>query len=66
MTQRIFWNLGQKSEEEIKKLLSKEPMTKEKFIDKWLPYWAQGDEPGQFKADLTQLIEAEIYRYNHE
>jgi len=41
-------------------------MTKQKFIDRWGPYWFNGDEPKQFRRDLDALIEQEIYNYNHQ
>ena len=40
-------------------------MDKQKFIDNWLPYWMNGDEPEQFRTDLDALIEQEISDYNH-
>jgi len=69
MTQRLFWDLGMKSKKEIKELLAKKTLI-EKFILKWNVGYEDFEQKKVFakemKSDLKRLIEAEIYRYNHE
>jgi hypothetical protein len=69
MTQRLFWDLGMKSKKEIKELLAKKTLI-EKFIEKWNVGYEDFEQKKVFakemKSDLKRLIEAEIYRYNHE